>query len=257
MINENHEEVNRRVEESNDFFNTLFNHTPSIVTTTIVGDSNPTPFPGTSNDINIGNNTNPSIGEYHGEKELPTIVPDPVETNEALSYLLGLKRTKDSTIKTTTQTEDGIVVDHNSHGRTKGATEIPPNTRELMGTLVRLGSTQTQVADAFGTSTNPVHRAVTGEFKKEKDEITSRIENTVNKVVDSALNKLVLSLDALNEEDLEGMRPKDLTAVSANLSKVVSNLRGRTDKGELNHAQLIVYAPTQVLENHYDTVELN
>lgn len=178
-----------------------------------------------------------------------------VNPNEAMDYLLGLRTSKESTDPTTIPTTSAVVP-WNSHGRAKDVPNMTTETRIVMSSLAALGEKQTDIAKAFGTSNNPVHRAVNGKTK-DADKVRAAVTGKLSKVVDTALDKMISAVEAIDEHEIEQLKVMDKASLAGQLSKVVSNLNPKDEHSNTVQAQLIIYAPTQVNESRYEVVEVD
>lgn len=146
-----------------------------------------------------------------------------------------------------------VVPDRHRHGRTKGATELDDMTKEIAGTLTRL-SGPAAVAEAFEIAPSTAHHLGKADGKKSGD-IREKLEKNLGRVRDVALDRLLSSINLIEDDKLEGLGAKDLSTVASNLSRVVEKTLPK-EMQQAPTAQLIVYAPTIAKEEHYETVVL-
>ena len=78
----------------------------------------------------------------------------------------------------------------------------------------------------------------------------------IGKVVDKALEKLLCTVDSMDEHRIEQLSIKDAANVAAQMSKVVNNMNPKESPTQFQAGQLIIYAPAQYNENRYEVVEL-
>jgi hypothetical protein len=208
-----------RLNDPNNILNKLFRREPQGLEITVV-DTEPEPDP-TPNESN------------------------PQEDENILLQMLGLNP------RPTTS----VVLPYNRHGRSEGTKEIPVKTRELIGTLGALG-TQVQTAKAFNVDQSTVSGVINGKSKK-NPELKERIQLNIGKVVDHALEKLLATVDSMDEHRISQLPIKDAANIAAQMSKVVGNLHSPQDNNRGLSAQLVIYAPHQFNENRYEVIELN
>lgn len=127
------------------------------------------------------------------------------------------------------------------------AQPVPQALKVIAGVLAKTEPIK-EVAEALDVSTSVVSRAKNGkEVAKAVDAVTTRIR-------DMALDKLMASLGIINDENLASCGAKDASLVARNLAGVVDKLTPREQAG--TNVQLIVYAPKQRSEEHYDTIDI-
>lgn len=123
------------------------------------------------------------------------------------------------------------------------AVPAPRDARIVAGALAATGVPQKTIAREFGLTTNQVQKA----------QKLPEVRSTVERVKEIALDKLMASLNLMTEDKFENSSLKDLSAVAANLSRVVE----RTTPQENNTTlQLIVYAPEQKTERSYKVLDV-
>lgn len=154
--------------------------------------------------------------------------------------------------------EDGQVIRHNRHGRTKGAKELSDDQRELAGTLANILPAR-HVAETLGLSDYAVHQAKNGrvsQYSGVDEELQTKLDKNLGRARDKALDVLLESLDLMDTGKLEKEDARSLSTIAANVSRVVEKTLPKERDGT-TRAQLIVYAPTQNNENRFEIVELN
>ena len=78
---------------------------------------------------------------------------------------------------------------------------------------------------------------------------------TEKKVQEVALTRLMDALGLLTPISMFNEKPKDISSIAANLSRVHSNLRDRN--GETgNQLNVTIYAPSQRKLSDYDSIEV-
>ena len=149
----------------------------------------------------------------------------------------------------------GIVKPHHS-GRPANSGETPMELRVAAGLLTRVDTIK-NVAETLGLNHNVVAMAKNGQsvFGKENPDLKKRLDESLSIVRDKAMDRLLSSLDLLDDEKIGKANAKDISGISANMAKVMSSTLPKETQTNV-HAQLIVYAPTQINESHFDTVEI-
>ena len=149
----------------------------------------------------------------------------------------------------------GIVKPHYD-GRHNGGHNVDMELRHAAGLLAQT-DTIANVADVLGISKNTVAMAKHGAsvHGRENTELKDRLDKDLSKVRDKALERLLSSLNLLDDDKMKKCNAKDIASISASMSKVVSGTLPK-DAEQNVRAQLIVYAPTQINETRYDRVEI-
>jgi len=141
-------------------------------------------------------------------------------------------------------------------GRNIGGKEVPIELKHAAGLLAQTDTIK-NVAEVLGLNTNTVAQAKHGRstYGKENEELKSRLEADLNKVRDKALDRLLTSLDLLDDEKIGKATAKDISVISSNMAKVIGGTLPKEAATNIQ-AQLIVYAPTQVTEQKFEVVEI-
>jgi transcriptional regulator with XRE-family HTH domain len=131
----------------------------------------------------------------------------------------------------------------------EGKPNLPVFVRTTMAILAE-GEPQSSVAKEFGVSQMTVSKAKNGKTKTDRSEI----DMVRNAVQDKALERLMVSLNLINDDKLSSSSAKELSGIAANMAKVVDRT---APKGQLDGAnvQLLVYAPQIKAEDNYRVIE--
>lgn len=155
-------------------------------------------------------------------------------------------------------------------GRQKGDNNVPPIVREIVGTLAQFDS-RSSIADAFNVSpaqvSNYKNGMVTPQLGDSHDEnirLQQAIDRNLSRVRDKALEKLVMTLDAITPEKVHTtVKAKDLSAVASNLSSIVQKSMPIAIQRRIHESsgsaqvQLNLYAPTTKDEQDYEVITIN
>jgi len=180
----------------------------------------------------------------------PTLTPEELSEAEKEEPRIRISANRTSPM---VKRGESTVINRNRHGRTVGATTVDSMTREIAGTLTRIEG-PASVARAFEIAPSTAFHMGRADGKKD-GELRERIEKNLGKVRDIALDRLMTSINLIEDDKLESLGAKDLSTVASNLSRVVEKTLPR-DMSAAPTAQLIVYAPTIAKEEHYETVVL-
>lgn len=124
------------------------------------------------------------------------------------------------------------------------------STRILAGTLAHLDK-PSNVARELGLTPQQVHSAA----HSQNPTIRRAVDETRDRVSELALNQLLGTLGLLTPDALIGEKPKDLSQIAANLSRVVQNMTPR-ETGDGPRVNVVIYAPPQKTEDKYRTIDV-
>lgn len=152
---------------------------------------------------------------------------------------------------------------HNHRGL--GDTQVPDHVRELAGRLANMdGNTQVEVAEAFDISHTTVSKASRGMvgdrfIKSLRNATSGTTESKTETAHEQALDLLMTGLIAMKPklalDETAGMKPKELSRIISDMSKVVSSLKGNDDKaGNVNNTQVVIFAPPTKKESDYESI---
>jgi len=141
-------------------------------------------------------------------------------------------------------------------GRREGDENVPSFIREIAAQAAQFEPTSV-VAKNLGLSKSQVDQYKDGCVTPgEKDTALSQaIDKKLDSVRELAINKLVASLNGINDDKLGKLKATELAQVAANMSKVVDS-SAKKDKGT-GVDRIIVFAPEQKTETHYTTIEVH
>ena len=157
-------------------------------------------------------------------------------------------------------------------GRKLGNTEVPPAVRSLIGSLAVQGEdSQKDIAEAFGVSQPTVGMSARGlignrvdaSLKADIQEVEERVEKKEKASMDAAhqaaLDVMLGSLGVLGsklQNEAELMKPKDLSRIATDMSRIVSVATGQDKNSVVNNTKVVVYAPQQRKESSYETIDI-
>jgi hypothetical protein len=145
------------------------------------------------------------------------------------------------------------VVEHRSRAVGRRGPELPASVKDSIAVLAHEpGSRQKHLAAEFGVSV-----ATIGNIKRDPtDAAQKEIDTNRKNIQDSALRKLMSSLNLISDDKLTDLSPKELTRVARDLSSIVGNLEEKQKETDQTQVNVIVYAPQTVEEKSYKTVEV-
>jgi len=132
-------------------------------------------------------------------------------------------------------------------GRRTEIPNAPTSLRIVAGVLANAEGNAAQVARNLQLTSGQVRYA-------EKIE-TPEAKLTEKKVQEVALTRIMDAFGLLNPVTMAGEKPKDISSIAANLSRVYANLREK-DSGTNNNLTVQIYAPSQRKLTDYETIEV-
>ncbi len=122
--------------------------------------------------------------------------------------------------------------------------------RSVIGSLASQGESVKQIAKDFNVTPNQVISAK----NSPKPEIKDAIRDSMSRVKELALDKLMLSLNLMTPDKFDAADLKTLSIVSSNMSRVIDKLTPRDANS--SNTQLIVYAPQMKDESKYKVIDV-
>ena len=148
-------------------------------------------------------------------------------------------------------------------GRAKGDLNIPPIFRELIAIQAHVGGgTQKEIAQSYGISESRVAMLKGGQVTGKRQTLSSAtlqiaLEDSLGKVRDRALDRITKALGCMDDESLEDTSAKELSAIVANLSRVVTATmpKNNDSNSTVNNFQTVFFAPESKQIDSYPVVE--
>lgn len=125
-----------------------------------------------------------------------------------------------------------------------------------MGALVDGGGNGVEIAAAFGVSRMAVSNAARGRSgpNPPNEERRRKLEERQLDIKDTALIKLMSSLNLLTEEKMEDLTAKDLSQVASNMSKVVHSIQAGEAAG--SPVNIVIYSPEIRKEESFKVIDV-
>jgi hypothetical protein len=139
----------------------------------------------------------------------------------------------------------------NLPGRNKGTKTISQETRDEIALRAKMGEPHREICKDYGI----VHQAVTEIAVGRAGKVSKTFDSTLAEVRDIALERLMKSMGLMNDDKLSGCSAKDLSAIAANMSRVVERTIP-TDNNNGTKVEVVIYTPEPRQEKYYDTVEV-
>lgn len=123
--------------------------------------------------------------------------------------------------------------------------------------IASIGEKQTEVARRYGVEVSTVSDIVNNARRVENGPRSTdqlKVDMALDAVRVTATNKLQASLNLLTEDKISGHNAKDISAICANMAKVVQQTIPQEKGGQ--SINLIVYTPELRKEANFDSVEV-
>jgi hypothetical protein len=133
----------------------------------------------------------------------------------------------------------------NNSGRKAEVPNAPASLRLVAGICARADGNSCATARELDLTSGQVRYAAGAKETK----------LTVQKVQEVALSRLMDSLGLLNPDEISGEKPKDISIIAANLSRVHSNLRSKDDRAE-NAVNITIYSPQLRRVDEFECIEV-
>lgn len=147
-------------------------------------------------------------------------------------------------------------------GRGKGNVEVPEGLRKIIGeeSAVNGRASALEIANQFGVSPSSVSAYSHGARSTATIDTTPDINN-INaaklRVAKKARNRLVMALNSLTQEKIDGAKAKDIAGVAKDMAVVIKNMEPEGPKTNANGGPTFVfYSPVFKREEHFDVVRV-
>ena len=163
------------------------------------------------------------------------------------------------------QMESYVEIRRKHQGKLPGATTIPPMVRELVGSLSNESDEYDKdIAETFNVSQPIVSSASRGLISTSNgrfdSELAEKVKSKVNDKLEAAHNlaidAMVSSLELLTPKLSEITKPKDLSKIATDMSRISANLKGdNVDKS--TRVQVVLMAPSRMRrDDEYEALEV-
>lgn len=129
---------------------------------------------------------------------------------------------------------------------------VPENLRCLGASLVAQGVPEKQVSKELNI---PVKDLRINPNDPADKEFSKRVQDSIDKVRELALSKMIIALGLMTPDKFENASLKDLTAATANLSRVIGQTSERESAGSTN-VQFIVHVPPTKDIGQYRVIDI-
>lgn len=148
------------------------------------------------------------------------------------------------------ETTEVTIIPLERPGRTNGSPNFSEEEKVTMGVRRGTGERLQSIANDFGTTPSVVMNIEKGKTKSNR----KKVDELIEAVQDTALLKLMESLNLISPEKLGKLSAKDLGVFASSMSKVIGNTKERDENDARVHLHL--YAPELRSENSFKTIEV-
>lgn len=148
-------------------------------------------------------------------------------------------------------------------GRGKGNVEVPDGLRKIIGeeSVVNGRQSALEIANQFGISPSSVSaysHGANSTSSYDKQPGLEKLNEARLRVAKKARNRLVMALNSLTKEKIEGAKAKDIAGVAKDMAVVIKNMEPDGPKSTGNSGPTFVfYSPTFKREEHFDVVRVS
>ena len=135
---------------------------------------------------------------------------------------------------------------------------IPEEVKSAIAILSAHDVPQTELAKLFGISDSSVSNFANGmdNNRVPQPNLNTEIQDEREKIERSALEKTMMTLGLIEQEDILMLGAKDKSIVAQNLSKVAANMQGKAQVND-NRVQMVIHAPQVRQDYHYQEIEVD
>ena len=143
-------------------------------------------------------------------------------------------------------------------GRKKGAPNLTHDERTVIGAAATLGTCASS-AENFGVSLHHAHElkhAKHSQAQEENQDLRKSIDKTLDRVEDVAAEKLLTTLEMVDDDELRLVNVEKKSKIAANLSGVLSKISSRRVDEKGKPPQVVFYAPNISKIEEYEVIEV-
>jgi len=147
-------------------------------------------------------------------------------------------------------------------GRGKGNVEVPPALREIIGeeSAINGRASALEIANQFGVSPSSVSAYANGSTSTASYDTQPgliKLNDAKLRVAKKARNRLVMALNSLTQEKIDGAKAKDIAGVAKDMAVVIKSMEPEGPKNNGNGGPtFIFYSPNIRKEEHFDVVHV-
>jgi predicted transcriptional regulator len=145
-------------------------------------------------------------------------------------------------------------------GRGKGNVEVPDGLRKIIGeeSAINGRASALEIANSFGISPSSVSAYANGSNSTATYDTQpglNQINDAKLRVAKKARNRLVMALNSLTKEKIEGAKAKDIAGVAKDMAVVIKNMEPEGPKNNGNSGPtFIFYSPQMRSEKVFEVV---
>jgi len=157
----------------------------------------------------------------------------------------------------------GKIVEINKPGRRPGDNNVPDSLRKVIGaTAIESGrEAALNIANQFGISKQSVsaysHGSTsTTSYNEPSPTLSNHVNNARERVIKKARGKLILSLNSLSQDKIEGAKARDIASIAKDMSAVIKNMEDKSIMSVHEGPKFIFYSPQFKDERSFDIINV-
>src|SRR5438876_8934038 len=157
----------------------------------------------------------------------------------------------------------GKIVEINKPGRRPGDNNVPDSLRKVIGaTAIESGrEAALNIANQFGISKQSVsaysHGSTsTTSYNEPSPTLSNHVNNARERVIKKARGKLILSLNSLSQDKIEGAKARDIASIAKDMSAVIKNMEDKSIRSVHEGPKFIFYSPQFKDERSFDIINV-
>jgi hypothetical protein len=165
------------------------------------------------------------------------------------------------------QSDQPIIVEKPSKGRSEGDNNIPDSLRQIIGedAVINGRASAVSLAASFGISPSSVSAYAKGatsttSYNTPSKSIIGHINKSRARAVKKAQTTLNGALSAITQEKLDYTDAKDLSAIAKDMSVIIKNLEPEKVvplEDQTKGPQFVIFAPQFRQENSFESIVVN
>jgi hypothetical protein len=193
-----------------------------------------------------------------GKIPIPKVVPEPISEVDIALDEVNNDPTEDDAVRLAILAgRRHLKTSDQRGGRYPQQGNVPPIFRALIGSAARLG-TAAATAKTWGVNPTMAHHYKHGRTSQDKESpgLSEAVDHNTLCIRAQVLDVLAATVSEITPEKLENQNAKELSMIARNLSGILASTKPTVITPPANNAQVIVFAPEQEKETHYETIEI-
>jgi len=146
------------------------------------------------------------------------------------------------------------------HGRNKGDDNVPQSIREFIASEAIAGASAEELHKALNVSRSSISAYKNGAtstttYNKPQEALANKINDVKTRIGSAAQNKIIMALNKISKDKLEGLGARDLGGLAKDMAHVVEKMQPK-EQVDNNHVHLHLHAPEQRKLADYEVHEV-